>query len=152
MDEIDNKEVLQQWLDKANNDLRVAEYISKMHHPTPDEIICFLCQQSAEKYLKAFVFSNGIEPEKTHDLKDVLNVCQQFNPEFSKLASSAYFLTRYAVIPRYPNDLAITTEDAKNALSNAKSVQAFVLKIFDRQIEPVVNEQPVKPQGTQKRR
>jgi len=31
-------ELLQQWLDKGNDDLRAAEYLSTMHYPTPDEI------------------------------------------------------------------------------------------------------------------
>ena len=34
-------EILQQWLEKGNDDLRSAEYLSTMHSPTPDEVICF---------------------------------------------------------------------------------------------------------------
>jgi len=124
-------EILQQWLEKGKDDLRAAEYLSTMHYPTPDEIICYHCQQSAEKYLKAFIFSNDIEPEKTHDLKDLLEICKKYNAEFSSLHSNAYILTRYAVLPRYPNELGITDEDMKNALSNAKGIQEFVMKIFN---------------------
>ena len=128
---MDNKEdILKQWLDKGKNDLRSAEYLSTMHNPTPDEVICYLCQQSAEKYLKGFLFSHDIEPEKTHDLKDLLETCKEYNTEFSTLYSKAYLLTRYAVLPRYPNELDITNEDMKTALSYAKSIQEFVMKIF----------------------
>jgi HEPN domain-containing protein len=84
-----------------------------MHHPTPDEIICYHCQQSAEKYLKAFIFSHNIEPDKTHDLEDLLEICKKYNAEFSTLSSKVYVLTSYAVLPRYPNDLGITTEELK---------------------------------------
>jgi len=35
-----------------------------------------------------------------------------------------------AVLPRYPNELDITNDDMKSALSNAKSIQEFVMKIF----------------------
>ena len=66
---MDKVEILQQWLNMGKDDLRSAEYLSTMHHPTPDEIICFHCQQSAEKYLKAYIFFHDIEPEKTHDLR-----------------------------------------------------------------------------------
>jgi len=45
-------EILQQWLNKGSDDLRSAEYLPTMHNPTPDEVICNLCQQSAEKYSK----------------------------------------------------------------------------------------------------
>ena len=127
-------EILQQWLSKGKDDLIVAEYLSAMHHPTPDEIICFHCQQSAEKYLKAYVFLQDIEPEKTHDLKDILDVCIEYDTSFSTLLSKAYILTRYGVLPRYPNNLRITTEDMKTAIQYAKDVQEFVLKAIDELI------------------
>ncbi|WP_461255592.1 HEPN domain-containing protein [Treponema sp. R80B11-R83G3] len=124
-------EILQQWLDKGKDDLRAAEYLSTMHNPTPDEIICFLCQQSAEKYLKAFIFSLDIEPEKNHDLEYLLEICQKHNTEFSVLLSNIDVLNRYAVFPHYPNDLDISNEDMKTAIANAKSIQEFVVKIFN---------------------
>ena len=124
-------EILQQWLDKANDDIRSADYLSTMHHPTPDEIICYLCQQSAEKYLKAFIFLQDIEPEKTHVLEDLLKTCQEYNASFSALLSEAIFLTKYAILPRYPNELGITNDDMKTAIQYAKDVQEFVLKIIE---------------------
>jgi len=126
-------EILQQWLDKGKDDLRSAEYLSTMRHPTPDKIICFHCQQSAEKYLKGFLVSHDIEPEKTHDLEHLLEQCQKYNAEFSILLSNVDILNRYAVFPRYPNELEITNEDVKTALSYAKNIQEFVMKIFNRQ-------------------
>jgi HEPN domain-containing protein len=65
------KEILQQWLDKGKEELSSAEYLATMNHPTPNETICYLCQQSAEKYLKGFIFFNDIEPEKIHDLEEL---------------------------------------------------------------------------------
>jgi len=127
----DKEKLLQQWLDKGKDELRSAEYLSTMHHPTPDEVICYLCQQSAEKYLKAFIYSHDIEPDKTHDLEYLLEICQKYNAEISTLFSKVFVLKRYGVLPRYPNDLGITNEDMKTALSYAKSIQEFVMKIFN---------------------
>ena len=124
-------EILQQWLHRGEEELSSAEYLSTMRHPTPDETICYLCQQSAEKYLKAFIFYNDIEPEKTHDLEELLKVCQEYNDNFSKLLLNTDILNRYGVLPRYPNNLDISKDDMKNAIANAKSVQEFVLKIFN---------------------
>ena len=138
---MDRKEELRQWLEKANNDLKVAEHLSITHHPTPDEIICFHCQQSAEKYLKTFIFYNNIEPEKTHDLEELLNVCINFKAEFSTLLTKVTRLTKYGVLPRYPNELKITDEDMKAALNYAKSVQEFVLKVFKEIEEELEKEQ-----------
>ena len=121
-------EILQQWLEKGNNELRSAVHLSTMHHPTPDEVICFLCQQSAEKYLKAFIFTHDIEPEKTHDLEELVKVCQKYNTNFSTLLSKTIVLKGYAVMPRYPNELKITNEDMKTAIQYAKDIQEFVLQ------------------------
>jgi len=132
---MDKTEILEQWLNKGKDDLRVAEYLSAMHHPTPDEIICFHCQQSAEKYLKAFIFSHDIEPDKTHDLEYLLEICQKYNTEFSILLSKVDILNRYSVLPRYLNELEISNEDMKTALSYAKSIQEFVMKIFNDTVQ-----------------
>ena len=126
------EDILQQWFDKGKNELRSAEYLSTMHNPTPDEVICYLCQQSAEKYLKGFIFYQDNEPDKTHDIKDLLEICQKYNSDFSSLSSAAYILTRYAVLPRYPNELDISNEDMKNALSYAKNIQEFVVKTINK--------------------
>ena len=129
------EEILQQWLDKGEEELRSAEYLSTIHYPIPVETICYLCQQSAEKYLKGFIFSQNIEPEKTHDLEELLEVCKKYNAGFSPLLSKVSFLTKYAVMPRYPNELGITNEDMKIAIRYAKDVQEFVLKVIEKESE-----------------
>ena len=128
---MDSDVVLQQWLQKGNDDLRSAEYLSTMHHSTPDEIICYHCQQSAEKYLKGFLFLHNVEPPKTHDLDELLGMCLQYNKEFSILSPKAYVLTNYAVMPRYPNELGITGDDMRIAIQYAKDIQKFVLNAIN---------------------
>ena len=123
-------EIFRQWLQKGADDLRSAEYLSTMHHPTPDEVICFHCQQSAEKYLKGFLFFHSIEPPKIHDLTILLDMCKEINSSLSVLSPKTDKLTDYAVFPRYPNELEITSEDMKTAIQYAKDVQEFVLKII----------------------
>jgi len=124
-------EILQQWLNKANDDLRSAEYLSTIRHHTPDEIICYHCQQSAEKYLKGFLFLHDIEPPKTHDLNDLLEMCVAINNNFSVLLLKMSILKIYAITPRYPNELGITSDDMKTAVEYAKDVQEFILKIIN---------------------
>ena len=124
-------ELLQQWMDKGNDDLRSAEFLSTMHYPTPDEVICFLCQQSSEKYLKGFLFFHDIEPPKTHNLIELLEMCKEIDSNFSVLLPQLNTLTDYAVNPRYPNELGITNEDMKTAIRYAKVVQEFVLKTIN---------------------
>ena len=131
----EKKELLKQWLDKGKEELGIAEFLSANYHPTPDETVCYLCQQSAEKYIKGYIFYNDIETEKTHNLKDLLKVCQNVNAEFSLLIAKVSILNDYSVLPRYPNELGISEEDMKRAISYAKSVQEFILNAIKKSID-----------------
>jgi HEPN domain-containing protein len=125
---MDRNEELKQWFLHANSDLRLAEHGLSLY-PTPDEPICCLSQQSAEKILKAFLFLNRIEPPKIHDLPLLLEMCEKILPQFSQLSKKCIFLTKFAVAPRYPNQLQITQDDAKIAIKYAKEIVEFVENI-----------------------
>ena len=128
-------EFLQQWIDKGNDDLRSAEYLSTMQYPTPDEIICYLCQQASEKYLKGFLFLHDIEPPKTHNLNELSEMCRKINNNFSVLLPQMNILTDYAILPRYPNEMGITNSDMKAAINYARMVQKFTLNIFNAELK-----------------
>jgi HEPN domain-containing protein len=126
---MDRVEELRQWFALALQDLTIADYVATMMYPTPDERICNLCQQAAEKYLKGFLFLNHIEPPKTHDLAALGKMCEELVPEFSILMPKTRALNQYGVMPRYPNELQITPDDMKLALRYAKDIKEFVLPL-----------------------
>jgi len=64
---MDNWDVAFEWFNFADSDLNVAKYLMNMN-PKPSNIICYHCQQSAEKYLKGFIALNGGQMLKTNDL------------------------------------------------------------------------------------
>ena len=43
------------WLAMADTDFGVADHLDKEYHPKPYEIICYHCQQAAEKAVKAVI-------------------------------------------------------------------------------------------------
>ena len=47
--------VFHEWLSFAETDLGVARHLYESFHPKPLEIICYHCQQSAEKAIKAVI-------------------------------------------------------------------------------------------------
>jgi HEPN domain-containing protein len=128
---MDRDEELRQWFALALQDLTLAEHAANTMHPTPDERICNLCQQAAEKYIKGFLFINHIEPPKIHDLVALRKMCEEFAPDFSILSTKTQSLTQYGVIPRYPNELQITTDAMKLALRYANDIKEFVLAAID---------------------
>jgi HEPN domain-containing protein len=60
------------WLLKADRDLNLAK-IAKIHAADSPDLICYHCQQAAEKYLKALVIHHAIPLRKTHDLEELLD-------------------------------------------------------------------------------
>jgi HEPN domain-containing protein len=125
---MDRQEELRQWFEKADYDLMAAEYLITMHYPRPDEIICFHCQQAAEKYLKGFLFKNNIEPPKIHDLMKLLDMCETVLAAFNALVKQCVFLNRFSVTPRYPDEIQISADEVKTALRYANEVKDFVLR------------------------
>lgn len=70
-----HRQDIQAWLDYAAIDLSVAHTLFDVHRPQPYEIICYHCQQAAEKAIKGlFIFYDlpGGIPRK-HDLTFLLN-------------------------------------------------------------------------------
>jgi HEPN domain-containing protein len=124
---MDRDEELKQWLKLPDDNLRTAKYIAENMHPVPSEIVCNLCQQAAEKYLKYFLFLNNVESFKTHDLPVLLEKCINISGDFIQLIKKCGFLTQYAILPRYPNDLQITESDVVTAVKFANDIRIFVM-------------------------
>jgi HEPN domain-containing protein len=55
------------WVQKAEPDWEVAHKLAEGNKP-PRDIVCFHCQQAAEKYLKAILQEIGHVVPKIHDL------------------------------------------------------------------------------------
>jgi HEPN domain-containing protein len=125
---MDRNEELRQWFEIADTDLASAEYLTAMRHPRPDQVICFHCQQAAEKYLKGFLFENYIDPPKIHDLLELLKICEKVFSSFGNLATQCGFLDAFSVIPRYPQEIQLTSDDVSLAIKYAAEVKAFVAK------------------------
>ncbi|RLD01976.1 MAG: DNA-binding protein [Chloroflexi bacterium] len=122
---MDKKAIAQEWFEVANQDLASANYLQNMQ-PVPIEIICYHCQQTAEKYLKGFLAYLGKEVRKTHDLVLLNKLCQEVDNEFKKIAEDCLLLTDYGVNIRYPYPLELNEEDMQLALKNAANIKNFV--------------------------
>ena len=63
------------WLRYAEDDLGVAKHLFNTYYPKPLSIICYHCQQAAEKAVKSLIVlygSQGGMPKK-HDIFLLLN-------------------------------------------------------------------------------
>ncbi|GHU01767.1 hypothetical protein FACS1894147_02250 [Spirochaetia bacterium] len=98
------------------------------HWPTPDNVICNLCQQAGEKFLKGYLVSKEINFEKIHNLVILLKLCENAESEFTALQDKCSYLTPFAVIPRYSYEQQLNQDDAKVAIQYAKDIQQFIKK------------------------
>jgi HEPN domain-containing protein len=122
--------LVKDWLKFAKENLLLAKTAIKEDY-SPYHTICFLCQSSTEKYLKAFLIWNDWELKKIHDLLDLLAFCVNFEPEFEKLKNECASLNEYITAGRYPGDLPfenIGKSDAEESIKSTEKVEKLVLE------------------------
>ncbi|MGD8404743.1 MAG: HEPN domain-containing protein [Anaerolineales bacterium] len=118
-------ELTAEWVEKAEEDFASADVLLHAgEFPIPDTA-CFHCQQSAEKYLKAYLQEYQVKFERRHDLMPLLDLCVSVDKDFSILKNDLQVLDRYAVIARYPG-IKLDLETAESALDAAERVQKFI--------------------------
>lgn len=97
---------------------------------------CFQAQQSAEKALKAYLYSKGYTSVITHSIKELLRECEKIEKKFKDLKSDAILLDTFYISTRYPNGLGgelapseyYEKEDAQKCLNSAESILNNVRK------------------------
>jgi HEPN domain-containing protein len=106
---------------KAEADFAAAQRLAGAKPPLHDPL-CFHCQQSAEKYLKALLSECGIPIPRVHDLDALLSLLSPQQPGMGSLRRSVSVLTQYAVEYRYPGLHALSRQ-ARGALRHADKVR-----------------------------
>lgn len=114
-------------MEYSRRDLESAKYLTRMK-PDPFEIICYHCQQSVEKSLKAVLILKGIRPPRVHDLDELISQCDI--EELNLMRNMILPLNDYSVIIRYPSTTILGKEDAKQAIHVAETVTSTIEKII----------------------
>jgi len=126
---MDDWEYAQEWLRFSEMDLSSANFLTG-HWPLPVEIICFHCQQSAEKALKGVLVLNNTTPPKIHELDKLFNLCKPFVSGIDTIWDSCNTLNQYSVMPRYPDEIQISEGAMRRALTSAAAVLDFVRPLY----------------------
>ena len=120
-----------EWYDMAVMDLGVAGHLDETYRPKPLEIICYHCQQAAEKAIKALIIYYGGEGgmPKLHDLSFLLNQIKNKVCIEDRYYDYADALTPYGVSVRYPNELFLEERHVKEALKLSGEILRWVQSI-----------------------
>ena len=110
------------WVKKAENDLHAAQVLLHSNKLLPD-IVCFHCQQYAEKLLKSVLYSYDADIPRTHDLSYLLKLINEKHPLQERLFELVEIIGDYSVAVRYPFALEEPTqEDAEAAYDAALEI------------------------------
>ena len=116
-----------EWLEYAKADLGVADHLFKTYYPKPLAIICYHCQQAAEKAVKTIIVlygSQGGMPRR-HDVFLLLNQIKNMVSIDNKFYDYADILAPYGVAMRYPNELQLEERHAAKAIEMANEFVAW---------------------------
>ena len=107
------RELVKQWLAKAEEDFAVARHLLATGTAYYGAI-GFHAQQGAEKFLKAFLVWRQVEFPKTHDLGELLELVGKIDEPLAATLEGAVALNPYGVEVRYHADFtAISPEEAQ---------------------------------------
>jgi len=118
----------QPWLDMAQRDYDVAMHLYGTFRPLPLETICYQCQQSAEKALKALYvllrIPGGVP--RTHDLTLLLDQMHRSVSIPPSVYDDADELSPYATAARYPSEAYFDEAGTNKALKAAGAILSWV--------------------------
>jgi HEPN domain-containing protein len=119
-------ELVSSWMNKAEKDLLSAQH--ELSFPdVVTETVCFHCQQTVEKSLKAYLVFLGIPFSKTHEIGELITKCENKDKEIAVFKEEADKLTDYAIEIRYPDDwYEPTLNEAKEAFDIASKIKEFI--------------------------
>ncbi len=117
------KAATRDWVQKAEHDFLAAVDLGRRRKKPLHDMVCFHCQQAAEKYLKARLEEAAIHFPKTHDLESLLHLLTPLEPLWTALLPATRRLKPFGVLIRYPGNDA-TKAQAKQALLDCKVIRA----------------------------
>lgn len=98
------------WIRIAEEDRTAIQTLRTGNGPW--RIVVFLAQSAAEKYLKGFLQYHDLDPERTHDMEELLEECEKFDSSLSVLAVDCGNLSFFSVDARYPDFEGTYDEDS----------------------------------------
>jgi len=124
--EADIRRKVGQWLDFADEDMRLARHALTLASGVPYRLVAYHAQQCAEKALKAYLVCHRTDFPYTHNISRLLELCG-VTPAWNDSLLDAEELSAFAVTTRYPGeDEAVTADEALRAIELAALVRATI--------------------------
>src|SRR5262245_18420142 len=116
-----------EWVEKAEEDWRVAQSESRLSKAPAYNAICFHAQQCIEKYLKACLHNGEKYFDKTHNLVKLLDQLLVLEAALSSFRKRLQELTTHAVEIRCPG-LSADRVMARTSMTTSSSFRKATRK------------------------
>ena len=118
------------WVRRAESDFVTMETMARSDRP-PFDVVCFHAHQCVEKLLKACLITKSTRPRRTHDLRDLLDLCIGAGMELEHLRGACMRLYDLWPRSRYPEEGEPTSSDVQAAIEAATAVRDVVLPLLE---------------------
>lgn len=120
-------QLIDAWLKKADEDFYFASNYLEDEQTFFGQL-CFHYHQAAEKYLKSFIVAYNLTFRKIHNLKELMQICQEKDASFSDVEEQCIYLNQFYIDTRYPVHwpTSFTREDTYKAKGSALVIGDFV--------------------------
>ncbi|MDR2717779.1 MAG: HEPN domain-containing protein [Treponema sp.] len=115
---------VKEWMIIADDDFDSAKILNESFRKHM-EVICYLCAQATEKYLKCYLTYNGIIPQKTHNLVLLNDKCIEIDDNFQEVKMECGFLNRYINEIRYPYRVQVYEEDVMYVIRSVEKIRSI---------------------------
>lgn len=124
-----DSEITREWIAKADDDFRFAQINLDEGKPFL-AFICFHFQQSAEKYLKAYIIAHDLEFKKNPRPSCLAEDLHGRKQSLERLNSDCEFLNTFYIETRYPVHWPthFTKQEAIKAKDAADRIRQVIIK------------------------
>ena len=129
---------VKEWMIIADDDFDSARILNESVRKHR-EIICYLCAQAVEKYLKCYLTYYDIVPQKTHNLVFLNDKCIEINNGFHEIKMECGFLNRYINEIRYPYRIQVYEEDVIYVIKSVEKIRN--MEIFKEIREEIIRKE-----------
>lgn len=122
------------WFLKAESDLYAARRV--LDGDGPYDTACFHAQQAAEKLLKGLLALKEHDFPRTHNLEELVRLCESVAPELDLKGVDLTELTPFAIEIRYDFDFWPDQDTARQAFDLALAVRRATLAVVPPEARP----------------
>ncbi|HZK86310.1 MAG TPA: HEPN domain-containing protein [Desulfosporosinus sp.] len=119
-----------EWFVMAQKNLRSAKIL--FDHGADNEVICFHCQQTLEKYLKGYLIEVTGGLQEGHNVLKLCKKAMIHDKDFNVFLKEMAFVNAFYIETRYPaiDPLIVSKEDTEECFRIVDKVLAKIKKII----------------------